>query len=138
MRQRLLEVYSSGRIDSEGKTSRRLARVISMVFEHEAMHLETLLYMLVQMGDKINAPPGFHEPDWKASKAAWDRQAKAEMTEALSVIEYPAQIVKLGQDDKDSDDPREPYDSNHALGWDNENGVREAKGELRDEDCQKS
>ena len=37
------QVYTSGRLDQEGKSNRRLARAICMVYEHEALHLETLL-----------------------------------------------------------------------------------------------
>lgn len=91
------------------------------------MHLETLLYMLVQIGDQVNAPPGFHQPDWAALKAVSDRQALMEES-AAAVIEYPAQTVRLGQDDKDLEDDKHPFNSKQALGWDNENGARDVKG----------
>ena len=38
VRQRLRKTYE--RLPNIGKTSRRLARTIAMVYEHEAMHLE--------------------------------------------------------------------------------------------------
>ena len=38
VRQRLRKTYD--RLPEIGKTSRRLARTIAMVYEHEAMHLE--------------------------------------------------------------------------------------------------
>jgi uncharacterized SAM-dependent methyltransferase len=43
VRQRMADLYTSGRLDEINKSNRRLARVIAMVYEHEAFHLETLL-----------------------------------------------------------------------------------------------
>lgn len=43
VRERMRQVYTSGRLDKESKSNRRLARAICMVYEHEALHLETLL-----------------------------------------------------------------------------------------------
>jgi hypothetical protein len=43
VRNRMTDLYSSGRLDKTNKENRRLARAIAMVYEHEAFHLETLL-----------------------------------------------------------------------------------------------
>jgi hypothetical protein len=42
VRARLVEIYES-RLGNPEKTDRRLARTMAMVYEHEVMHLETLL-----------------------------------------------------------------------------------------------
>lgn len=129
VRDRLAQVYTSGRLDRESKSSRRLARVLGMVFEHEAMHLETLLYMLAQVGDKINPPPGFIEPDWQALKASWDRQVSME-AKSPSTVDYPGSILKMGHDDSDIQDGDIPLTPEQRFGWDNENGVRDVKGKF--------
>lgn len=42
VRARLLNIYKA-RLGDPEKTDRRLARTMAMVYEHEVMHLETLL-----------------------------------------------------------------------------------------------
>lgn len=43
VRDRMTELYDSGRLAKINGENRRLARAITMVYEHEAFHLETLL-----------------------------------------------------------------------------------------------
>jgi formylglycine-generating enzyme required for sulfatase activity len=76
------------------------------------MHLETLLYMLLQ-SDKTVPPPGA-KPDF----AALARKAQAQaVTNRWNKI--PARTLKLGLDDPETDDESERY-----FGWDNEKPVR--------------
>jgi hypothetical protein len=42
VRARLVRIYET-RLANPAKTDRRLARTMAMVYEHEVMHLETLL-----------------------------------------------------------------------------------------------
>lgn len=130
VRQRLNKVYTSGKLREESEKSRRLGRVLSMVFEHEGMHLETLLYMLVQIGDQIRTPPGFIRPDWQASKAVYDRQVAEEEEARQKLLHFPSQILRMGQEDKDYEDGEKPLTKSHVFGWDNENGVRDVNGEI--------
>ncbi len=69
VRRRLQEAYARKDLASNEKLRRRLW----LGFEHEAMHLETLLYMLVQ-SDQTRPPPGVKTPDWEllAESAAGD------------------------------------------------------------------
>ena len=78
------------------------------------MHLETLLYMLVQ-SDKILAPPGV-APDFKA--LAQQAQKNAVANEWFDI---PNSTVYVGMDDPESDNRPDRY-----FGWDNEKPQRQA------------
>lgn len=82
-------------------------------FEHEAMHLETLLYMLVQ-SDKTLPPEGVKRPDFEAiaSEAAAN-------TVANEWVGIPSRVVNLGLDDKEDGTGSEQF-----FGWDNEQPQR--------------
>lgn len=89
------------------------------------MHLETLLYMLVQM-PSLNLPPSFTLPDWTSLSRQWDLEAAGpsdDLTNAL--IEYPKEIVlSVGHDDLEADDDRLSFSVDHEFGWDIEHPVR--------------
>jgi formylglycine-generating enzyme required for sulfatase activity len=86
-----------------------------VAFEHEAMHLETFLYMLVQSSDTL-PPPGITRPDF-ASLRAWEKTGSLGED---SWIEVPNMTIDVG-----IDDPEEPENSvPRYLGWDNEKPVR--------------
>ena len=76
------------------------------------MHLETLLYMLVQ-SSRIHAPPGT-VPDFKALA----RQAKRKSV-PNEWIEVPATTLNIGMEDPENDLGPERY-----FGWDNEKPSR--------------
>ena len=77
------------------------------------MHLETLLYMLVQ-SDKVRPPPG--EPP---NFAALAEQAKRNRT-ANEWFGVPASRIAVGLDDPEND-----FGPRRYFGWDNEKPVRE-------------
>jgi hypothetical protein len=112
----------------ESKINRRLGRVLMMTYEHEGMHLETLLYMLLQRAGEPGGtlpPPGFAAP-------VWDDKSEVGKP-AGSVTMGPASVV-LGHDDLEADDTvgDDAWDTAHEFGWDNENPKREvAVGEFR-------
>ncbi len=132
VRARLLKVYDdveSGQL----KMSRRMGRVLFMVFEHEAMHAEvspgpadrdqattdglasqTLLYMLLQSPLTL-PPPGFATPHWTSLARQW-----AENAESSQVLHVDPTTVTLGHHDKESEDHLyEEWDGNgHEFGWD--------------------
>jgi len=125
VRERLRTAYASGKLDEEGKHSRRLARTICMVYEHEALHLETLLYMLLQISDKVEPPQGFVQPDWQGLSRQWKARIERDGVKQRQAVEhFPASIMQLGQDDSDVDDAKNPVNAAHSFGWDNEHGIR--------------
>ncbi|CAA9965073.1 Methyltransf 33 multi-domain protein [Pyrenophora teres f. maculata] len=98
-------LYSSG----EAKSNGRVSRALWLGFEHEAMHLETLLYMLIQ-SDKVLPPPGTTVPDFAAFAAR--SNSLAVENEWFTI---PASDISVGLEDPEGD-----YGSQRYFGWDNE------------------
>jgi hypothetical protein len=100
VRKRLRELYKDG-IDA---IPRHVGRAIWVGFEHEAMHIETLLYMMLQ-SDRTRPPPLAPAPDWErmAGKARAERVPNR-------WFDIPEQEVVIGIDDpEDGTDPHTPY-----------------------------
>ncbi|MCJ1469620.1 hypothetical protein MMC07_008255 [Pseudocyphellaria aurata] len=108
VRRRLTSLFENG----SAETNRRLARSLWLCFEHEAMHLETLLYMLVQ-SDKTLPPPGV-APDF----SFLSKQARLEQV-PNDWFHIPARKLTLGLED-----PEKGSSPNHYFGWDNEKPQR--------------
>lgn len=117
VREKVAKYYASQDIP------RNLGRALWLGFEHEAMHLETLLYMLLQSDKTI--PPTSGIPDFKG---------EAERAEASRVpnewFNIPEQEIVIGLDD-----PEDNSGPDNHFGWDNEKPSRkvlvhsfEAKG----------
>ncbi|KAF9956983.1 hypothetical protein BGZ72_002306 [Mortierella alpina] len=105
--------------------SRRLARVLFMAFEHEAMHLETLIYMLVQSPNTL-APPSVPAP-WDLNKTKDSAQTSLSMSTPASWIsldpsKLDTSLLSLGHNDSEARDFTEDkrHDLKAAFGWDNE------------------
>ncbi|KAM0279843.1 hypothetical protein ACHAQH_004394 [Verticillium albo-atrum] len=120
VRSRLRRLYQDG----EAQIPRDVARAIWVGFEHEVMHMETLLYMMLQ-SDKTQAPPHTERPDFE-KLAEEARQAR--VTNDWHGV--PAQSIVVGMDDDEKDLENKGY-----FGWDNEKPSRhvdvhsfEAKG----------
>jgi formylglycine-generating enzyme required for sulfatase activity len=92
-----------------------LKRALWMGFEHEAMHLETFLYMLLQ-SDKSLLPPGVDPPDF----AAMANQAETHSV-TNEWITVPGQEISIGHDD-----PEDDIETDRIFGWDNERPKRSA------------
>jgi formylglycine-generating enzyme required for sulfatase activity len=110
--------------------TRKVARVLFMTLEHEAMHLETLLYMLIQRsgtGERGTiSPQGFAPPHWESLAAQWKKLPK--LTKETVVL-GPEEVV-LGHDDIEADDGKEGEGAEvqqHEFGWDNESPKRVLK-----------
>ncbi|KAL0078760.1 hypothetical protein J3Q64DRAFT_1733305 [Phycomyces blakesleeanus] len=118
--------------------TKRKQRIMHMTFEHEAMHLETLLYMLVQ-SPNVRPPPGVGLPDWKMAEisASFASQFSAKKClDSAPMLEMKAGSVVLGHEDDESSDwtpmdgaPVNALESTttHGLtsfGWDNEHPCR--------------
>ncbi|KAF9483484.1 hypothetical protein BDN70DRAFT_873769 [Pholiota conissans] len=120
-RERLMRLYDgieSGKIIFD----RKFGRVLFITLEHEAMHTETLLYMLLQRaGTGTIPPPNFIPPNWTSFAVAWNQ---CELPTSSTVILGPA-TVTLGHDDNENDDATSKEDVRfHEFGWDNEHPKR--------------
>jgi hypothetical protein len=102
VRESVKGLYESG-ID---KIPRNVGRAIWVGFEHEIMHLETLLYMMLQ-SDKTRPPPHTNIPDWK-KMAAKARSARV----SNEWFQIPAQEITIG-----IDEPDDATDVNLNYGW---------------------
>jgi formylglycine-generating enzyme required for sulfatase activity len=99
-----------------------------MCFEHEAMHSETLLYMLLQSPETL-PPPGFTAPPWASLARLWDAQHARDQDEPACVSLGPTR-VSLGIHDVESEDVQYPDArgwEKHVFGWDLENGKHDAE-----------
>ena len=93
--------------------NRCLAEALWIGFEHEIMHLETFLYMLLQ-SERTLPPPAAGQPDFE--KMFLDARNKAKPNKWFTI---PEQTLTIGLDDSDeSAVPRASF------GWDNEKPSR--------------
>lgn len=104
VRARLRKIYDSGAIKE-----RKVARAVFTVYEHEAMHTETLLYMLIQ--SDVTLPPKGINPVVLRSTA--DRLDPAVW------IDVPQVTIDVGMDDV------EGQNDGIFFGWDNEKSRRQ-------------
>ncbi|GAM34851.1 sulfatase [Talaromyces pinophilus] len=93
--------------------NRLLGEALWIGFEHEAMHLETFLYMLLQ-SDKILPPLGLGRPDFDVIARQAESNAKPNQWFGI-----PEQTIAIGMDD--SDLAKMPAQS---FAWDNEKPKR--------------
>ena len=112
VRNRARSLLEQGRHKAIG---RPISEALWLGFEHEAMHLETFLYMLIQ-SERILPPPRVALPDFK-------NMAKNAANEAIGNdwFEIPEQVISIGLDDPD------PEAVPESFGWDNEKPRRTAK-----------
>lgn len=111
VRERVNSLYEADVAQSDAQISHALW----LGFEHEAMHLETLLYMLIQ-SDKVLPPPNSPIPDFEA--LATRANALVVENEWFSV---PGSRISIGLDNG-KDQPG----GSHHFGWDNEQPKRSA------------
>ena len=96
--------------------TRKLARVLFMTLEHEAMQVEILLYMLVQRAGSGTLPPtGFITPSWTSLAEGWNTSPV-----------FQSKTVTLGHDDDEADDDDTRFRlEGHEIGWDDEHPKRQ-------------
>ncbi|KIK01888.1 hypothetical protein K443DRAFT_97895 [Laccaria amethystina LaAM-08-1] len=123
VRARLLKIYDD--VDAgKLKMTKRIGRVLFMTLEHEAMHAETLLYMLLQRAGKGTLPPvGFIAPPWTSLAENWD----SALPPTSKTVTLGPTTLCLGHDDREGCDSNAPVDLDHEFGWDNEHPQREIK-----------
>jgi len=102
VRERLRGLYKNG----TSKIPRDIGRAIWVGYEHEAMHLETLLYMMLQ-SDKTLPPPIADSPNFEKLAA----KAKASRVPS-KWHDIPAQTISIGMDD-----PESALDITNPYGW---------------------
>jgi len=112
VRNQVRDFYSNDRPDHDTA----VARALWIAFEHEAMHLETLLYMLVQ-SEKTQPPNGTVRPDFEAM--AQEAQVTARSNDWF---EIPAQKFTIGMSDDENATKTTTY-----FGWDNEKPSRDVQ-----------
>ncbi|KAL8815814.1 MAG: hypothetical protein Q9223_005093 [Gallowayella weberi] len=108
VRSRVEQLYN---MDSSS-ISQNVGRALWLGFEHEAMHLETLLYMLLQ-SDSLLPPPG-PVPDFET--LAHDARNFTVHNEWMKI---PSATVPVGMNDPENDHGPIRY-----FGWDNEKPMR--------------
>lgn len=117
VRDRLTGMYQSGQISNDAWTG----RAVWLGYEHEVLHLETLLYMLLQ-SDKTLPPTGTIRPDFEQLAARAERDAVEN-----EWFDVPAQTIEIGVDDPDTAEGPVRH-----FGWDIEKPLRFARvGKLK-------
>ncbi|KAF5583029.1 TAD2-tRNA-specific adenosine deaminase 2 [Fusarium pseudocircinatum] len=112
VRSRLQNLYKNG----QDKIPRDIGRAIWVGFEHELMHIETLLYMMLQ-SDRTLPPPHTVQPDFvKLAQQAYEARVPNQW------FDVPEQTITLGMDD-----PEDGTDNSRHFGWDNEKPARQTK-----------
>ncbi|EXJ78765.1 hypothetical protein A1O1_09167 [Capronia coronata CBS 617.96] len=109
VRERIVDSLNSGR----AYTDHKLGRGLWLAYEHEAMHLETFLYMLLQ-SERVLPPPGQQVPDFKALGS----QARSNRVQN-QWHRIPTSKVTIGLDD-----PEDDLGTDRYFGWDNERPSR--------------
>jgi hypothetical protein len=102
VRSRIRHLYENG----SASIPRHVGRAIWIGFEHELMHIETLLYMMLQ-SDRTRPPPHAPAPDFErlAAKARSERVPN-------EWFDVPAQRITIG-----IDDPEDGTDPDVHYGW---------------------
>ena len=103
VRERVISFYKSGQVYND----HWLGRTMWLGFEHEIMHLETLLYMMIQ-SEKTLPPKGTMKPDFE-QLAAQARRATVEN----EWFDIPEQSVRIGMTDPENAEGPRRY-----FGWD--------------------
>jgi len=101
--------------------TRRTARALFMAFEHQAMHLETILYMLVQSPN--TRPPGGVSVPWAGGVPCTLKLSTAFPPASWITInpkECSLDILALGHEDLETGDGVAAGDVDTPFGWDNE------------------
>ncbi|KAH8923624.1 hypothetical protein BT69DRAFT_1333714 [Atractiella rhizophila] len=112
VRKRVETIYDEKKYEREGGgVDRAFGRSLWLGYEHEAMHLETILYMIVQMApEKIN-PSKFSEYSQTSAPS-----------QIIGMLSIPSSL-NFGIDDVDTRD-NAVLSPSHVYGWDNESPTR--------------
>ncbi|KAH8923626.1 hypothetical protein BT69DRAFT_1262315 [Atractiella rhizophila] len=123
VRKRVETIYDEKKYEREGGgVDRAFGRSLWLGYEHEAMHLETILYMIVQMApEKINPPSSASIPDFRSLSNHWNALYRSQ---DLGTTEtFQPSSLNFGIDDVDTRD-NAVLSPSHVYGWDNESPTR--------------
>lgn len=109
VRNRALSILQEGYASQD----RTLGEALWIGYEHEAMHLETFLYMLIQ-SDKTLPPTGVDRPNFQQISHQAKRNEKPNKW-----FRIPQQTIEIGLNDSN-----EEVMPNKSFGWDNEKPQR--------------
>ncbi|KAF8837654.1 DUF323 domain-containing protein [Paxillus ammoniavirescens] len=85
--------------------TRKVARVLVITLEHEGLHAETLLYMLLQRaGTGTFPPPDFTPPPWESLLGSWNAAPKP----ASPTVVIGTTTVILGTGDIEAEEDESP------------------------------
>lgn len=117
VRNRLKRLLTFWEADDSPRPSRQIdGEVVWMCFEHEAMHLETLLYMIVQSPNFKN--PTVSLPLWYTHNDQYIGQTNLSHLDRANLISFYGGNVEIGLDETVHDQ------SKLIFGWDNEHPKR--------------
>ena len=109
VRDRVGGLYDAGIVSKDPK----VAHAMWLAYEHEVMHIETFLYMLLQ-SDKTQPPAGTVIPDFEALALQDEKRALDNQWFTI-----PESDLTVGLDD-----PEDDLNSVRHFGWDNEKPAR--------------
>ncbi|OCF38859.1 hypothetical protein I317_07367 [Kwoniella heveanensis CBS 569] len=119
VRARLRGIYDQ-LSSSQTPLTRHTGRVLFMTFEHEAMHAETLLYMLAQ-SEETRPPTATATPRFNLLARRWNEDVQEN-----KVLSFAEGLIELGHRDLEIEDKQyldgQGWES-HEFGWDNEHPV---------------
>ncbi|KAK9453295.1 histidine-specific methyltransferase [Dipodascopsis uninucleata] len=116
VRQRVEHIYKS-----LTRAKKILWNAVCLGYEHEAMHLETLLYMLVQ--SKNTNPPT--TSSWSIHQQLY---SSASTLQPDTVIIEARESIRLGYDFSTESNSDEMLIADYKFGWDNESPARMVPG----------
>ncbi|KAF9501797.1 hypothetical protein BDN71DRAFT_1500819 [Pleurotus eryngii] len=128
VRARLAKLYAELESGARALT-RNIARTLVMTIEHEAWHIETLLYMLIQRaGTGTLPPPGFVTPPFARLSRQWDIIPPP----STPSVQLGPATINLGHEDSEGDDftadgkvvEADESFLSQEWGWDNESPAR--------------
>ena len=90
--------------------TKRIERVLAMVYEHDAMHIETFLYMLVQ-DPQIQPPLNVAKPVLRAA---------SESMQSAEFLHFSGGNVRVGVEDTENNDFSNTLTGESLFAWDNE------------------
>ncbi|KAL7274068.1 hypothetical protein RUND412_003052 [Rhizina undulata] len=117
IRERTGELYDSD--ENVQHQNQKIQRGLWLAFEHEALHLETFLYMLLQ-SDSTLPPPGVVRPDFISARACERKMEFQFDDQEDDWVEIPEQIIDIGMNDPE--DPSVTFP--RFFGMDNEKPLR--------------
>lgn len=133
-KRRIFAMYDD-QLNELDRWSRRRERLLWMLFEYQAQHLETLIHMLVQSAETILPDQC---PNWQRLQQRWEDESREKESRETEndgplLLKFKAANVTLGhRDDESADEAKVPLTQGGVatnFGWDNETPSRAVRTE---------